>query len=245
MGLPGQPDGRQQAWADEDPRPSMPWPPVPLPVTVGVPWHRAAQAQRRHDDVGPYPCPPDAPGHPFPFGHRCACVPGVYPDVARCDQSRVMKVDRGLEHRLMGASPTWPSREAQAGVCRARVRPDGDHGGLGERGTTERDPSHHWVMKSMKNPRHPGAHPPSPHAHLCLTIRKGREEGAARRRCPDAYAASAVRSCPSGPWDARRDRINGTPSSSHEPCPGSPCALCRGERWDRDCLDHATAVSTA
>jgi hypothetical protein len=48
------------------------------------------------------------------------------------------------------------------------------YGGLSEHGSTESDRSHHRVMKHQKNPPHPGAHAPRPHAHLFLTIIKGR-----------------------------------------------------------------------
>jgi hypothetical protein len=63
------------------PMASMPMPLVPLLATVGVSWHRTAQAQRRHDDVGPHPRPPDSHGYPFLCKHTRSCFLVLYPHV--------------------------------------------------------------------------------------------------------------------------------------------------------------------
>jgi hypothetical protein len=95
-------------------------------------------------------------------------------------------------------------REHAAHVCGLH----GSHGGHSEHGTTESGRSHHRIMKDQKNPPHPGAHTPRPHAHLFLTIIRGRGKGTARRRCPDAHAPSAVRVGHRGMRETRGGRID-------------------------------------
>ena len=62
---------------------------------------------------------------------------------------------------------------AKARACRAHLAQHhhGDHGGLWKNGTAESDRPHQRIMNDQKNPPHPGAHGPTPHAHLCLTGR--------------------------------------------------------------------------
>jgi hypothetical protein len=63
-------------------------------------------------------------------------------------------------------------------------------------------------MKHGENPFHPGAHAPSPHTNLCLTILKGRGGGIVRRQRTSVHAPSAVRASHRGLRETRGDRID-------------------------------------
>jgi hypothetical protein len=97
---------------------------------------------------------------------------------------------------------------------------DADHGGLGEPGTTGRDRSHHRVMKYAENPPHPGAHAPSSHVPLCLTIRKGR---GGKTRPPSVFRRPLPLP-PYGPVSAVHGTLVETGSAAH---PVHPMAMPR------------------
>jgi hypothetical protein len=86
--------------------------------------------------------------------------------------------------------------------------------------TSERNRSHHRIMKHGKNPPHPGAHAPRPHAHLFLTIIKGR---GGRHRSTSVYRCTRTFS-----RSGRSQRSSGRSSGPDRPVPSADLCPCLG-----------------